>query len=546
MIKKVQRNEGCIGCGSCEQHCPEIFKISSDGESEVISHDYDDKIEDITRAEQSCPVNVIEVTREGQVDLLSTYSATIIAKNNLNNQTLEVLLNCQHDFPFTPGQFILVHLSDSSGEFNRAYSIVKFQNNSITLCIALTDMGRGSAFWRDIALESEIKVSAPMGNFQLQNNTQAKLFLATGTGIAPCLSMLKALPNELPKTLYWGLRRESDLYYQDELKAISNLDLKICLSQAEENWQGLSGHITQHFTHALQDTRTEIYACGQAQMITQARERLTDIDYPKHHFFSESFNSSTNKKKSLQNKISLRQLHFYSSLIGSLLFLFFALSGLLANRPNLVSAKHPQSLPVSVNLEKSELQGWFKARYPDIIQLIHYEDDSEEVNLEYKCEGNTEYHIELNHSDRIYVPTKLVQLPKSTPLDDQNTIIHAISQNISGHVDLDSIESDEEFLYFSISSVWREITIEVDKTSGQYSAVEEGQPWVASIIDLHRSKQAGTFQKLLVDLTALLLLFVTLSGVVIGLQSPSQKRSVITLALVASSILLVILMLIQR
>ena len=50
--------DGCIGCGVCEQVCPEVFRIAEDGLSEVIA---DPKgFEDLVKeAADSCPVEVI-------------------------------------------------------------------------------------------------------------------------------------------------------------------------------------------------------------------------------------------------------------------------------------------------------------------------------------------------------------------------------------------------------------------------------------------------------------------------------------------------------
>ena len=48
----------CIGCGTCEALCPDVFKVNAQGKSEVI------KEEDLgcaKNAAESCPVQAIEV-----------------------------------------------------------------------------------------------------------------------------------------------------------------------------------------------------------------------------------------------------------------------------------------------------------------------------------------------------------------------------------------------------------------------------------------------------------------------------------------------------
>lgn len=52
--------DGCIGCGECEEICPEVFHIAEDGLSEIISEP--DGVEDkVSQAAGACPVEVIHV-----------------------------------------------------------------------------------------------------------------------------------------------------------------------------------------------------------------------------------------------------------------------------------------------------------------------------------------------------------------------------------------------------------------------------------------------------------------------------------------------------
>lgn len=58
MLKPIVNQEICIGCGTCESLCPEIFKISN-GKAEVIAEDCKDcNCEEVTG---SCPVSAISI-----------------------------------------------------------------------------------------------------------------------------------------------------------------------------------------------------------------------------------------------------------------------------------------------------------------------------------------------------------------------------------------------------------------------------------------------------------------------------------------------------
>ncbi|MCX6740643.1 MAG: ferredoxin [Candidatus Parcubacteria bacterium] len=60
-MKPIINREMCIGCGMCENICPEVFKLN-DGKSEVINlPDYTVFKEKIEQAKDSCPVQAIDI-----------------------------------------------------------------------------------------------------------------------------------------------------------------------------------------------------------------------------------------------------------------------------------------------------------------------------------------------------------------------------------------------------------------------------------------------------------------------------------------------------
>lgn len=59
MAKPKVNQEVCIGCHTCEQMCPEVFKVGDDGKSHVIAEDCGDcNCEEVIKA---CPTGAISM-----------------------------------------------------------------------------------------------------------------------------------------------------------------------------------------------------------------------------------------------------------------------------------------------------------------------------------------------------------------------------------------------------------------------------------------------------------------------------------------------------
>jgi NAD(P)H-flavin reductase len=80
-------------------------------------------------------------------------------------------------------------------------------------------------------------------------------------------------------TLFWGLRSERDLYYQDELdclrERLPRFSFVTTLSQPTPQWRGASGYVTPLVeSHVTSVENLEVFLCGNGGMIRDAREVL--------------------------------------------------------------------------------------------------------------------------------------------------------------------------------------------------------------------------------------------------------------------------------
>ncbi|OGH37276.1 MAG: hypothetical protein A2905_01065 [Candidatus Levybacteria bacterium RIFCSPLOWO2_01_FULL_36_10] len=199
---------------------------------------------------------------------------------------------------YQPGQYISVKVANQR---INSYSIAGSENpNSFFLLIDTTPGGLGSKFFENLKVGDKITYLGPFGTFTLKFDDGAKhlLFLGTGSGCSPLRCMLESALKEknvqLPTTLYFGLRYNSDVFWQDYFKKLSeehsNFSFKLALSKPDLSWQGLNGHITElvnkDFSNA---SECSAYLCGNKAMIEEATNILLSKGCPKERIYSEKF-----------------------------------------------------------------------------------------------------------------------------------------------------------------------------------------------------------------------------------------------------------------
>ena len=60
MAKVSVDNSTCVGCGLCEQSCPEVFEVQGDGIAHVKAQSC--ATHNLQEVADSCPVNAIKVS----------------------------------------------------------------------------------------------------------------------------------------------------------------------------------------------------------------------------------------------------------------------------------------------------------------------------------------------------------------------------------------------------------------------------------------------------------------------------------------------------
>lgn len=184
------------------------------------------------------------------------------------------------ELEFAAGQHISVEVFDErlGRKLLRSYSIASppSQKNTVTLLFNLVPRGSGSHYLFDLRTHDEVEFDGPKGSFFLKDGPDRDvIFVATGTGIAPLRSMLFSRLEEGGSghtVLFWGLRSQRDLYYQEEFERLSMAHPKFTfsttLSRARSGWAGPVGRVTRLVEQRISSVNSvAFYLCGHGGMI---------------------------------------------------------------------------------------------------------------------------------------------------------------------------------------------------------------------------------------------------------------------------------------
>jgi CDP-4-dehydro-6-deoxyglucose reductase, E3 len=218
---------------------------------------------------------------------------------------------------FVPGQWVSALLEpDASpaegtpgaeGPMKRSYSIASSPDGTPRFEIAVTRVQNGPGSTRLHALEpgSVLRFTGPQGFFTrpLEVGAPPSLMIATGTGVTPMRSMLRAAVARGARTPIWlvlGVRREDDLLYADEFRAVARENdffrFEPTLSQPGTAWGGRRGYVQTHVRDlwaelaATSEETPHAYVCGLERMVGSVRDLLRkEMALPRQQVHSERY-----------------------------------------------------------------------------------------------------------------------------------------------------------------------------------------------------------------------------------------------------------------
>jgi Na+-transporting NADH:ubiquinone oxidoreductase subunit F len=216
-----------------------------------------------------------------------------------------VLVDSGEGISFKPGQYIQLEIPkyklSSSTEF-RAFSMASIpeEHQNIELYVGLVEKGIVSTYVHDYLKEGdELVMRGPFGDFYYQDTGREILMVATGTGLAPIMSILRYMRKEKIQqktTLFFGTRMEEDLYCVEELKnmerELANFIYIPTLSRVSEDsaWEGERGRVTALIEKKIPEgSELDVYICGNAEMVESCLEALKKKNIPEEYIYFDKF-----------------------------------------------------------------------------------------------------------------------------------------------------------------------------------------------------------------------------------------------------------------
>ncbi len=207
------------------------------------------------------------------------------------------------EFVFRAGQFVMLHVpvKDAPKPALRAYSIASTdaKKNGFKLIFKFVETGVASRYVWDLKGNEILNMTGPFGKVFFQEPpTEQLIFLNTGSGVSQHFSFIESKMEEYPNAqyrLYFGVRKESDIYYESELKRLQknlpHFQYDFVLSRASEAWTGKKGYVQNFLPETdYKNIPTTFYLCGNGAMIKDVKHQLLEVDgIDKSRIWAEAF-----------------------------------------------------------------------------------------------------------------------------------------------------------------------------------------------------------------------------------------------------------------
>ena len=216
----------------------------------------------------------------------------IISKEYLTKDVLKVEFEKPKEFQFKPGQFINIKFEQEGSFRMRAYSILNTPSEeTLDICLKLIPGGLASESFKEAKENDKYTIIGPFGYFQLNEKEKEHVFISTGTGVVPFISMIKEfVKKDYKMTLIAGYKKKENILYQEELKKIEqeNKNFVYKPTITREEWTGLKGRVQKYLPEDL--SKKMFYICGLKEFVIETKELLLERGVNEKYIKVERYN----------------------------------------------------------------------------------------------------------------------------------------------------------------------------------------------------------------------------------------------------------------
>ena len=230
-------------------------------------------------------------------------SAHFVECREIGRDTYIISFQADDETPldYEPGHVFALVYEHNGDAIKHPYTIIASSNETQTFsfCFKHIPDGKLTPLFLNMDSNSSItfsgKAHKPIRD-EINDEATAMLGIGTGSGVGPLFGYINKHINDIkvPHHYYFGYREAADICLSEELDALAEqnelFSWQACLSQADDNWQGLTGHVHQVAAkaHSFNKT-THVHLVGNGQMINEMRTALMQVNLPVEFITKESF-----------------------------------------------------------------------------------------------------------------------------------------------------------------------------------------------------------------------------------------------------------------
>ena len=217
---------------------------------------------------------------------MQTYSCELIHRKWLSDTTIEIELTRPAGFDFLSGQ----NLCFLYKGVERYFAVLSSPADPhIKLCIYRIETGVFTPYLASADIGTQLTYTGPHGHFIFRPSDREPIFVATGTGIVPFLSMSRSGVKGF--TLLHLVPRDVDLYFKDYFEKAAKV-YEPCVPYSNQNGRDMLelpvDMVIDFMSQHLPAKPYDFYLCGNQSMIRDVT-LFIDSRYPNSMVYTEVF-----------------------------------------------------------------------------------------------------------------------------------------------------------------------------------------------------------------------------------------------------------------